>query len=45
MRTTPAYTYSAGCFGCFTSVLGAILLVWLVTHVAEVNAALDRIIR
>ena len=43
MNTTP--TYDVGCFGCFTSVLGLILLVWVVTHISVINAALDRIVR
>jgi hypothetical protein len=36
---------STGCFGCAVQVVGIILVVWLLTHISEVNAALDRIVR
>lgn len=34
-----------GCFGCAWSILGLILVVWLLTHISEVWNLLDRIVR
>lgn len=41
--TTP--TYSVSCFGCLPLIVSIILLVWVLTHITEINAALDRIVR
>jgi len=41
--TTPSV--SIGCFGCATSVLGLILLVWLLTHISVVWVFLDHATR
>jgi hypothetical protein len=38
-------SYSVGCFGCATSLIGLILVVFIVTHVSEIFAKLATLVK
>lgn len=45
MDTLDAASFSVGCFGCAWSVLGLVLLVFILTHLSEIFAKLASVLK